>query len=290
MEPIANHPEFVDRTHDAIPDEELEEELIAGEEYDPALSQKDKLELKFWQKPPFSSLLDPELAKDSNVAFYDLSALVDKFFSNMLSEDLINYKISGIALKTSALLHHYKISSIIREEEDIQKKEELELFREKHGRSIPKTLPQPIQPKMLISTKEELFDAMRSAIIETMQNKEKLKRRRMRREELKQNKLLVRSKAQLPKELLKHITGREHSVEELHESWFNRIKAKVEFDQKETSFYEIAKIIIDEEESEIGRRFAFVRLFLALMFLSTGNKLTLSQNEDFEDFAIGLKK
>ncbi len=273
-----------------IPDEELEEELVAGEEYDPALSQKDKLELKFWQKPPYSSLLDPELAKDSNVAFYDLSSLVDKFFSNMLSEDLINYKISGIALKTSALLHHYKISSIIREEEDIQKKEELELFRERHGRSIPKTLSQPIQPKMLISTKEELFDAMRSAIIETMQNKEKLKRRRIRREELKQNKIMVRSKAQLPKELLRHISGREQSVEELHESWFNRIKARVEFDNKETSFYEIAKIIVDEEKSEIGRKFAFVRLFLALMFLSTGNKLYLSQDEDFKDFAIDLKK
>jgi len=264
--------------------------LVAGEEYDSALSHKDKLELKFWQKPPFSSLLDPELAKDSNVAFYDLSSLVDKFFSNMLSEDLINYKISGIALKTSALLHHYKISSIIRDEENIQKKEELELFREKHGRSIPKALPQPIQPKMLISTKEELFDAMRSAIIETMQNKEKLKRRRVRREELKQNKIMVRSKAQLPKELLRHITGREQSVEELHESWFNRIKAKVEFDEKETSFYEIAKIIVDEEESEIGRKFAFVRLFLALMFLSTGNRVYLSQDEDFKDFAINLKK
>ncbi|MHA2195683.1 MAG: hypothetical protein ACXABO_08845, partial [Promethearchaeota archaeon] len=90
---------------------------------------------------------------------------------------LINYKISGIALKTSANLHHYKISSIIREEEQIQKKEELLKFRQKHSRSIPKALPQPIQPKMQIATKDELFDAMRSAIIEVMQKKEKLKRR-----------------------------------------------------------------------------------------------------------------
>ncbi|MHA1670904.1 MAG: hypothetical protein ACTSV5_10040 [Promethearchaeota archaeon] len=290
LEPIANHPEFVDRTYDTISDEELEEELVAGEEFDPALLHKDKLELKFWQKPPYSSLLDPELAKDSNVAFYDLSSLVDKFFTNMLSEDLINYKISGIALKTSALLHHYKISSIIRQEEDIQKKEELELFRQKHRRTIPKTLLQPIQPKMLISTKDELFDAMRSAIIETMQNKEKLKRRRERRDELKNQRVMIRSKAQLPKELLKHISGREQSVEELHDSWYNRIKAKIEFDSNETSFYEMAKIIVNEEENEIGRKFAFVRLFLALMFLSTGNKLQLSQDEDFKDFSINLKK
>ena len=68
--------------------------------------------------------------------------LVDEFFDNMLHEDLINYKISGIALKSSANLHHYKISSIIREEEQIQKREELEKFRQKHSRSIPKALPE----------------------------------------------------------------------------------------------------------------------------------------------------
>jgi chromatin segregation and condensation protein Rec8/ScpA/Scc1 (kleisin family) len=289
LEEVTSSPEFVDRTHEAIPDEELEKELIAGEEFDPALLTRDKMELKFWQKPPFSSLLDPELAKDSNVAFYDLSSLVDKFFNNMLEEELINYKISGIALKTSAVLHHYKISSIIREEEEIQKKEELEKLRERHGRTIPKTLPQPIQPKMLISTKDELFEAMRSAIIETMQNKEKLKRRRLRRIEEKNKRVLMRSKAQLPRELLKHISGKEQTVEELHESWFNRVKAKVEFDDKETTFFELAEIIKNEEQSPLGRKFAFVRLFLALMFLSTGNKLNLSQEADFKDFLVNLK-
>ena len=208
----------------------------------------------------------------------------------MLHEDLINYKIAGIALKTSAVLHHYKISSIIREEEQIQKKEELEKFREKHSRTIPKTLPQPIQPKMLISTKDELFDAMRSAIIETMQKKEKLKRRRMRRDEIKQQRIQTKSKAQLPKELLKHISGKEQTVAELHNSWFNRIKAKIQLDGKETTFFEIAKIINTEEESDLGKKFAFVRMFLALMFLSTGSKLTLSQEEVFKNISINLRK
>lgn len=271
-------------------EEIIEEELIAGEEDDPALIHKQKFDLKFWQKPPYNSLLDSEVAKESNVAFYDLSSLVDKFFDNMLHEDLINYKISGIALKTSAVLHHYKISSIIREEEQIQKKEELEKFREKHSRTIPKTLPQPIQPKMLISTKDELFDAMRSAIIETMQKKEKLKRRRMRRDEIKYQKIQTKSKAQLPKELLKHISGREQTVEELHNSWFNRIKSKIQLDGKETSFFDITKIINTEEESDLGKKFAFIRMFLALMFLSTGNKLILSQEQDFKNFSISLKK
>ena len=283
-----SHPEFIDRSQEI---EDMEEELIAGfeDEEDFALLRKEKTELKFWQKPPFSSLLDTEIAKESEIAFYDLAKLVDEFFDKMLHEDLINYKISGIALKTSATLHHFKISSIIREEEQIQKKEELERFRQKHGRAIPKALAQPIQPKMEIATKDELFDAMRSAIIEVMQNKEKLRRRRMRKEEIKQQRIQMKSKAQLPKELLKHISGREQSIEELHESWYNRIKAMVDLNNKESSFYDIAHIIKNEEKSDIGRKFSFVRMFLALMFLSSGNKLTLSQDEDFQDININIR-
>ncbi|MFX0177155.1 MAG: hypothetical protein ACFE85_13115 [Candidatus Hodarchaeota archaeon] len=214
---------------------------------------------------------------------------MDKFFDNMLHEEIINYKISGIALKTSASLHHYKISSIIKEEEEIQKKQELEEFRRHHSRTIPKTLPQPISPKMMVSTKEELFEAMRSAIIETMQQKEKLRRRRLRREQLKQQRIQMKSKAQLPKELLKHISGKEQTIEELLESWYNRIKASIDLDNKDTSFYNMVNVIKTEEEGDIGRKFAFVRLFLALMFLSTGNKLVLSQDEDFKDVSISLK-
>lgn len=288
LQKVVSHPEFIDQTQEP---EELEEELIAEfeEEEDLALMRKEKTELKFWQKPPFSSLLDTEIAKESEIAFYDLSSLVDSFFNKMLNEELINYKISGIALKTSASLHHYKISSIIREEEQIQKKEELENFRQRHSRSIPKTLLQPIQPKLQIATKDELFDAMRSAIIEVMQKKEKLKRRRMRREEVKQQRIQMKSKAQLPKELLKHISGKEQTVEELHKSWYNRIKATISLNNKETSFYELLNIIKNEEKGSIGRKFSLVKMFLALMFLSTGNKLTLSQDDDFQNISINIK-
>lgn len=288
LKEIVSNDEFIDRSQEP---EELEEELVAGfdDDEDFALLRKEKMELKFWQKPPFSSLLDPEIAKESEIAFYDLASLVDDFFDKMLHEDLINYKISGIALKTSASLHHYKISSIIREEEQIQKKEELERFRQRHSRSIPKALPQPIQPKMQIATKDELYDAMRSAIIEVMQNKEKLKRRRMRREELKQQKIQMKSKAQLPKELLKHISGREQTVQELHDSWFNRIKGTVNLNNEPTSFFDLTTIIKNEENSNIGRKFALVRMFLALMFLSTGNKLALNQEDDFKDISVNVR-
>ena len=297
IQEVVSHPDFVDRTKE----ENLEEEIVAGfdEEEDPALLHKEQIELKFWQKPEFRILLDMELAKDSKAAFYDLSGLVDKFFNNMLKEDLINYKIAGIALKSAASLHHYKISSIIKEEEQIQKQEELQKFRERHARTIPKALPQPITPKMQIATKNELFDAMRAAIIETMQKKEKLKRRRERREELKQKKIQIRSKARLPKELLKHISGKEQTVGELHQQWLNRIRATIKLEnKKETSFFDLSNMIKNDEKTSIGRKFALVRMFLALMFLSTGGssgtgstitEIKLFQGDEFKDISISLK-
>lgn len=285
---VVSSPDFVDRTQE----QELEEELIAGfeeEEEESPLMQRDKFEAKFWQKPKYRVLLDLDLAKDSQVAFYDLSTLVDKFFDHMLQEELINYKISGIALRTAANLHHFKISSIIREEVQIQKMEELVKLRQRHSRTIPKSLPQPISPKMQIATKDELFEAMRAAIIETMQKKEKLRRRRLRQEEQKQKRFQRLSQAKLPKELLKHISGKEQTVEELHESWFNRIKATINLNNKDSNFFDLLHIIKNEEKSTIGRKFALVRMFLALMFLSTGNKLTLFQGDEFKDISISMR-
>lgn len=282
-------------------EEELEEELIAGfdEEDDPALQYKQNIDAKFWQKPEFKVLLDFDLAKDSEVAFYDLSNLVDNFFNTMLKEDMINYKISGIALKSAASLHHYKISSIIKQEEKIQKEEELQKLRKRHQRTIPKALPQPIQPKLQVATKDELFGAMRAAIIETMQKKEKLKRRRVRRDAQKEKRKKMRSKAKLPKEILRHISGKEQTIDELHETWLNRIKATMNLhNKKETSIFELADLIKNDEESGIGRKFGLVRLFLALMFLSTPGssgtsktsaEIELMQNEEFKDINIQLK-
>ncbi len=288
LEEVVSNPEFIDSTKE----EYFEEELIVDFDEDEVapLFKKEEKNLKFWQKPPFSTLLNLELAKDSEVAFYDLSNLVNKFFDKMLTENFINYKVSGIALKTSASLHHHKITSIIREEEEIQKKEEIEKLRQRTHRGIPKTLSQPIQSKLKITTKDELFEAMRAAIIETMQKKEKLRRQRLRKEEQLRKRKELSATAQLPKEILKHITGKEQTIEELLDSWHKKIKAIIKLENKEdTNFLDLIKIIKVNEESVLGRKYELVRMFLALMFLSTNNRISLEQNKDFKDIIIALK-
>ena len=280
-----SEPDFVDMTLE----ENQPEELIVGEDDDQDFEVPSNTELKFWQKPPYSTLLDLELAKDSEVAFYDLSTLVHKFFENMLSEDFINYKVSGIALKTSASLHRHKIRDVIKQEEKIQKQEKIEKMRERTQRKIPETLSQPIKPKMKTSSQDELFDAMRDAIIETMQKREKLKRRRKQRDKELEKKKEKRSEAKLPKELLKHISGREQSVEELHETWYNRIKTKISLENKDnTTLYKLIKLVKEEENSVLGRKYELIRMFLALMFLSTNNRIQLTQGKEFKDIIISI--
>ncbi|MEJ2276898.1 MAG: hypothetical protein P8Y70_03985 [Candidatus Lokiarchaeota archaeon] len=123
------------------------------------------------------------------------------------------------------------------------------------------------------------------------EEKEKLKRQRLKREEKKRQKKQLESKAKLPKEILKHITGSDQTVEELHESWFNRIRATIQFeDKKSTNFNRMLKIVKQDEEGLIGRKFELVKMFLALMFLSNNNRINLEQPQEFGDIEISVGK
>ncbi len=279
-------------------DIEIKEELIAEFDEESEVSEKISEEMKkkieadkkFWQKPPFSSLLDPELLKDSKFLNQDFSPIIHKFFEKMLKEDFINFRISGMAILGAATIHHTKIKDVIEHEQKIQQDRELEELRERTKRTIPKAFSQPIQPKKKVATKEELFSAMRVAILETMQKREKLKRARERREEGKKLVHLKKSKAKLPKELLKHITGKDQTIEELIEGWYNKIKVSQDLNETDyISFFELLNLIKNEEMDQISRKFALVRMFLSLMFLGTSNKIDLFQADEFEDISITIK-
>lgn len=279
-------------------DIEIKEELIAefdeegevSEEISEEMRKKIEADKKFWQKPPFSSLLDPELLKDSKFLNQDFSPIIHKFFEKMLKEDFINFRISGMAILGAATIHHTKIKDVIEHEQKIQQERELEELRERTKRTIPKAFSQPIQPKKKVATKEELFSAMRAAILETMQNREKLRRAREKREEEKKIVQFKKSKAKLPKELLKHITGKDQTIEELIEGWYNKVKASQDLNETDyISFFELLNLIKNEEMDQISRKFALVRMFLSLMFLGTSNKIDLFQAEDFEDISITIK-
>ncbi|MHA1297824.1 MAG: hypothetical protein ACTSO9_00095 [Candidatus Helarchaeota archaeon] len=249
---------------------------------------------KFWQAEEiWRILLDPTLIDKQNISKFDLAELLKEFTEKMLESDIIDFRISGMAIYNTAKLHHRKIKEVIDEEEKVQVKE----LKERAKREIPKAMPQPLREPKQIATKDELFDAMRAAIIETMQKREILRIRREKREQRKQELKFIRAKGQLPKELLRLITGKEKTITEIHEDWYQKIKAKIKLnDNKFTTFNELREDIIEHEypNDSIAQKLKSIELFIALMFLSTGGsgksspKLELKQMEDFGDIEIRL--
>jgi len=249
---------------------------------------KQKLPEKFWQGDEWRILLDPTLVKPDQITQYDLSALITDFTNKMLTQDLVDFRISGMAIYSTAKLHHRKIRDVIEEEEQIQIRE----LRDKANREIPKAMPQPIREPLKIATRDELFDAMRAAIIETMQKRELLRRKRIEREDKKAELHVIKSSNKLPLEILKHITGKERTVEETLDYWFERIRIQIKANGgKDTTYEEMCeKFIAAEVKDAYGKRIKNIELFLSLLFLSTGGRLTIDQQSDFEEIIISIPR
>jgi len=252
-----------------------------------------KLPEHFWQDDIYKILLDPTLVDKINITQYDLAELLKEFTDKMIQTEIIDFRISGLAIYNTAKLHHKKIKDVIDEEEIVQVQE----LKERTQREIPKAMPQPIRESKQISTKEEFFNAMRSAIIETMQKRELLRIRKEQREQKRQELKIVKSKGELPKEILKLITGKDKTIAEIHEEWYQRIREKIKLnDKKSTTFKELVEDIIEQEYPNdlIAQRLKSIELFIALIHLSYGGtgsaspKLELFQSEEFGDIEIKL--
>ena len=243
------------------------------------------LENKWWLQEPYRTLLDPELAKNIDLARYDLSELIENFTERMLKEDLIDFRISGLAIYSSAKLYHQKITGVIHEEEEIQKQE----LRRRMRRQIPKAISQPIREVRKIATSEELFDSMRRAIIETMQNREKLRIRRIRRQEKKEKLVKRKGKGRLPAELLKHITGKKDTIEQRLQQRQRQIKEIINMESPQDSIISInylKNLIYSQHEDKLGKHVEYLSCFQELLFLASLNKISLIQENQSQPIRI----
>ena len=272
---------------------ETKEIIEATNEYVDQLQAKRAAEFKiperFWQKEEvFKVLLDPSLVKSENLNKYDISKLLLSFTEKMLQEELIDFRITGLAINNAAKLYHKKIKDVIDEEEKIQIKE----MRERAKREIPRAMPQPLREPRKVATSDELFEAMRAAIIETMQKRELLRIRRQERIKKREELKILKTKGALPKELLKHLTGQEESIEEQIDHWLQKIKAKSKLNKNhKTSYFELCHDVIDlEVKNALEKKLKYINLFIAMMFLSTQKKIILTQEDEFSDIIIEVPK
>ncbi|MBN2155005.1 MAG: hypothetical protein JW776_03085 [Candidatus Lokiarchaeota archaeon] len=267
---------------------EATNDIIEKKQKEAEAEGKTELPEKFWQQDEWRVLLDPNLVKSDQITQYDLSALITEFTNKMLTQDLVDFRISGMAIYSTAKLHHRKIRDVIDEEEQIQIRE----LRDKARREIPKAMPQPIREPLKIATRDELFDAMRAAIIETMQKRELLRRKRIARESKKAELKIVKSTNKLPLEILKHIMGKERTVEQTLDYWFDKIRSQIKNNGgKQTTYDEMCeKVIAAEIIDSYGQRLKNIELFLSLLFLSTAGRIMIDQETDFDVITITIPR
>lgn len=230
---------------------------------------------KWWLEEPWRSLLDPDLASNVNLAKFDISSLIEQFIDKMLKEELIDFRISGLAIYSSAKFYHKKITSVIAEEEQIQREE----YRERLRREIPKAISQPLRESRKIATSNELFSAMRRAIIETMQKREKLRLRRERIVSKREKQVKLRGKGRLPAEILKHITGSELTIEERLQKTHQKIKEIIRMENEDQTFsLDLMKNMIYSDDSPLlKKKVKYIQLFEELLFLTSLSKLRMQQ-------------
>jgi hypothetical protein len=269
-----------------LPDKPVEKEVITvgGSDEDddsendgPSKSDLALLEKKWWLQEPWRSLLDPELSKNFDFKKYDLSVLIEEFTEKMLKEELIDFRISGLAIYSSAKMYHWKISSVIKEEEEIEK----EKVKERIKREVPKAISQPLREARKLASSDELFGAMRRAIIETMQKREKLRIRRVRTLAKRETVVRKKGKGKLPAEILKHITGSEETIEQRLKKWHQKLKEiiRLEGNQDDTiSFNYIKKMLYNQGETLFEKKVKYIHSFEAFLFLASLNKVIMRQD------------
>ncbi len=230
---------------------------------------------KWWIEEPWRSLLDPDLASNVDLAKFDISSLIEEFIYKMLAEDLIYFSISGLAIYSSAKFYHRKITSVIAEEEHIQREE----ARARLRREIPRAISQPLRESRKIATSSELFGAMRRAIIETMQKREKLRIRRERKLAKREKQVKIRGKGRLPAEILKHITGNELTIEQRLQKTHQKIKEIIRMNKDGQTFSVelMKKMIYQEDTALLKKKVNYIQLFEELLFLASLNKVVMGQ-------------
>ena len=267
--PTDSAEKFAKPTEPAGP--KVKEVITIGAEFDEEkLTDEDRAALedsqKWWLKEPYRSLLDPDLVKNVDMKSFDLSSLIEDFTDKMIAEEYIDFRISGMAIYSSAKFYHQKITGVI---------------RQRLRRDIPKAIAQPIREARKIATAEELFGAMRRAIIGTMQKREKLRLRRERMVAKKEKRVLKRSKGRLPAEILKHITGKEETIEirlrRRHRQIMEIISLE-DADDNTMSMAQFKKMIYNQEKHSIfEKKVKYIDAFEELLFLASLNKIHLNQ-------------
>ncbi|MHA1238346.1 MAG: segregation/condensation protein A [Candidatus Odinarchaeia archaeon] len=216
----------------------------------------------FWLKPPWSILIDILRVSKINPWSIELDHLIQDFLNKMLALNLVNLKVSGLALLSAAIIHRLKTELALKSDDEDEEKEE-----EPEEKTSLKLLPPIMPPFRQISKKvslKELLIALERALEQELTAKKKT-----------------------PKKL---------NVPEIESLMYAIDTDRTEIERKISNIYEQIKNLSKNEEiirfSQIlpthYSKIEKVRILFCVLQLGCRNKIDVWQEEPFGEIFIKL--
>jgi segregation and condensation protein A len=213
----------------------------------------------FWLQPPWVMLTDIIKLRKLSPWNIEVDHIIHGFLEKMLSMDLINFRISGLALFSASLLHRLKTETVLKSNQE----EEVEDDIEEEFKLLPPIVPPFRQTSRRVSIGELLV------ALDDVLKQEKI---------VKERSLISKSLINELKPLVFAIDPDRTQIENIITRIYEKIKEKSLLNRK-VKFREILT-----DKSKIG----IVRTFFCVLILGFRGYIEVWQEEDFGEIFIEL--
>ncbi|MHA1409743.1 MAG: hypothetical protein ACTSQY_05475 [Candidatus Odinarchaeia archaeon] len=219
----------------------------------------DNNEEPFWMQPPWVMLTDIIKLRKLSPWNVEVDYILRSFLEKMLTADLINFRVSGLALFSASFLHRLKTELILKDDE----KSELEGEVEEEFKLLPPIVPPFRQTSRKVSIGELLV-----ALDEVLKQEKRSKRKR----------LVSKNLIEEIKPLIFTIDPDRTQIEKTISSVYDAIKEKSLLNK----VVKFKDILIDR--TNIG----VVRTLFCVLMLGYRGYIDVWQEEDFGEIFIEL--
>ncbi|MEM1586378.1 MAG: hypothetical protein QXX99_04905 [Candidatus Bathyarchaeia archaeon] len=213
----------------------------------------------FYFRPPWDILFDPQRLQKVNPWSINVAFLLHSFLEEMDRRAVIDFRASGVALDSSALIYLLKSNLLLKSEEPQPQRELTE--SERNSEAIPPLIP-PLRYELTTTTLQSLLEALEEAL----------------RDETSMLPKATQKPLLTPPEVIPMLSAYLMEIE-------NRIK---ELSEKIYVLSEKGEIITFSNLIKGLSRIEAIRVFIVLLFLAHRGKVSLWQDESLGEIHITL--
>lgn len=215
----------------------------------------------FYLRPPWDILFDPQRLQKVDPWSVNIAFLLLSFLEEMERRATVDFRASGVALDSSALIYLLK-SNLLLKFEKFEPQSDLESKEPGGGAEIVPLLFPPLRYELTTTTLESLLEALE----ETLQHESF-------------SSLKVKDKPVLtPPEVTPIISAYLMEIEERLEELLKKIH----------TLYKMGETVTFSNLIKGLSRIEAIRIFIVLLFLAHRGKILLLQHEDSDEIYIAL--